>query len=72
MERLSGLDATFLYLETPNNHMHVCATMVLDPSTVPGGYSFPMIKDEIMAQMAFVRDWGCRFITPFPTVRVYP
>jgi len=30
------------------------------------------LRDEIMAQMAFVRDWGCRFITPFPTVRVYP
>jgi len=30
------------------------------------------LREEIMAQMAFVRDWGCRFITPFPTVRVYP
>jgi len=30
------------------------------------------LRDEIMAQMAFVRDWGCRFVTPFPAVRVYP
>ena len=40
MERLTGLDAAFLYLENPTNHMHVAMTMVLDPSSVPGGYSF--------------------------------
>src|SRR5437868_15533063 len=27
MERLSGLDASFLYFETPSMHMHVCATI---------------------------------------------
>jgi WS/DGAT/MGAT family acyltransferase len=31
MRRLTGLDASFLYLETPNNHMHVGAVYVLDP-----------------------------------------
>jgi diacylglycerol O-acyltransferase len=40
MERLSGLDASFLYLETPAQLMHVCGVIVLDPSTMPGGYSF--------------------------------
>ena len=35
MERLSGLDATFLYLETPSNHMHVAAVMIFDPTDVP-------------------------------------
>ena len=35
--RLSGLDAAFLYLETPTNHMHVGGVLVLDPSTRPGG-----------------------------------
>ncbi|MDQ6671170.1 MAG: class I SAM-dependent methyltransferase, partial [Chloroflexota bacterium] len=29
------------------------------------------IKEEIMNQMAAVRDWGCRFIVPSPTVQVY-
>ena len=28
------------------------------------------IKDEIMAQMAYVREWGCRFIIPIPEVEV--
>ncbi len=32
MERLSGVDATFLALETDTMHMHVGAVMVFDPS----------------------------------------
>lgn len=45
MERLSGLDAFFFYLETPTQHMHVMAVVVLDPGTVPGGYSFAKLRD---------------------------
>jgi diacylglycerol O-acyltransferase / wax synthase len=44
MERLSGLDASFLYLETPSLHMHVSMVAVLDPATVPGGYSFEKLR----------------------------
>lgn len=29
-------------------------------------------KDEIMQQMAFIRDWGAQFVVPIPEVRVYP
>jgi WS/DGAT/MGAT family acyltransferase len=36
-ERLSALDASFLYLERPAMHMHVGAVSVLDPSTCPSG-----------------------------------
>jgi diacylglycerol O-acyltransferase / wax synthase len=32
-ERLSALDASFLYLERPNVHMHVAGLAILDPST---------------------------------------
>ncbi|MBE0557296.1 MAG: SAM-dependent methyltransferase, partial [Proteobacteria bacterium] len=28
-------------------------------------------KDEIMAQMSYIRDWGGKFIVPIPEVRVY-
>ena len=31
MKRLSGLDASFLYLETPEQLLHVCGLLVLDP-----------------------------------------
>ncbi|WP_182523589.1 WS/DGAT/MGAT family O-acyltransferase [Nocardioides dongkuii] len=47
MERLSGLDASFLYLETPAQLMHVCGVIVLDPSTIPGGYSFAGMQAAI-------------------------
>jgi len=46
-ERLSGLDASFLYMETPTLHMHVAMTVVFDPSTVPGGYSFGRLRSLI-------------------------
>jgi diacylglycerol O-acyltransferase / wax synthase len=36
-ERLSALDASFLYMERPNVHMHVAGLAVLDPSTRAAG-----------------------------------
>lgn len=66
MERLTGLDATFLYLETPTHHMHVAMTMVLDPSTMPGGYSFPAIKDFIASRMDRIPPFRRRLVSvPF-------
>jgi diacylglycerol O-acyltransferase / wax synthase len=47
VKRLSGLDATFLYLETPTMHMHVVGVLLLDTSTMPGGYSFDKIKQMV-------------------------
>lgn len=47
MERLSGLDASFLYLETPAQLMHVCAVLVLDPGTMPSAYSFDRLQAEL-------------------------
>ena len=47
MQRLSGLDASFLYLETPAQLMHVCAVMVVDPSSMPTDYSFDGLQAEI-------------------------
>lgn len=47
MQRLSGLDASFLYFETRAQLLHVCGLMVLDPSTIEGGYSFDTIRAEL-------------------------
>ena len=47
MDRLSGLDASFLYLETPAQLMHVCGLIVLDPSTMPSPYTFELMQSEI-------------------------
>jgi WS/DGAT/MGAT family acyltransferase len=43
MQRLSGLDASFLYLETPAMHMHVALVAVLDPTQMPGGYDYERV-----------------------------
>ncbi len=51
MERLSGLDASFLYFETPHVHMHVTMLAVLDPRGAPGGYSFAKVVDLIASRL---------------------
>jgi diacylglycerol O-acyltransferase len=43
MQRLSGLDASFLQLETPSSHMHVASLGIFDPSTVEGGVSLESV-----------------------------
>ncbi len=47
-ERLTGLDASFLYMETPTLHMHVSMAAIFDPSTVPDGYSFRKVRQMIL------------------------
>ncbi len=54
MERLSGLDASFLYLETSSQLLHVCGVILLDPETTPGGYSFPAFRDELERRISGV------------------
>ncbi len=47
MQRLSGLDASFLYLETSSQPLHVCSILDLDTSTMPGGYTFDRLRDAL-------------------------
>ena len=47
MDRLSGLDASFLYLESSAQLLHVCGVIVLDPETMPDGYDFARFRDEL-------------------------
>lgn len=47
MQRLSGLDASFLYLETAAQPLHVCSILELDTTTMPGGYTFDRLRDEL-------------------------
>jgi diacylglycerol O-acyltransferase len=44
VQRLEGLDASFVYLDTPAAPMQVGMTCVFDPATVPGGYSFGKVR----------------------------
>ncbi len=47
MERLSGLDASFLYLESSSQPLNVCSILELDTSTMPGGYTFDRFRYEL-------------------------
>lgn len=37
MQQLTGMDASFLYMETPNAPMHISGLAIYDQSTAPGG-----------------------------------
>ena len=54
--RLTGLDATFLYVETDAMPMHVAMCAVLDPSTIPGGYSFERMRAHIAERVPLVKE----------------
>lgn len=54
MQRLSGLDASFLYLETSTQPLHVCSVLELDASTIPGGYSFEKLRAELALRITAI------------------
>ncbi len=64
MERLGGLDATFLYFETPSMHMHVCGLLILDPSTMPGGYSFDHIRRMLEERHPLMPSMSRKLVVP--------
>ncbi|HUY63115.1 MAG TPA: wax ester/triacylglycerol synthase family O-acyltransferase [Acidimicrobiales bacterium] len=72
MERLGGLDAAFLYFETPSMHMHVCGLLVLDPSTMEGGYSFDRIRQMLLERHPLMPSMSRKLaVPPFNLGRPY-
>jgi diacylglycerol O-acyltransferase / wax synthase len=60
VERLSGLDASFLYVESLTQPLHVCSILELDTATVPGGYSFDRLRDELAARIAAIPEFRAK------------
>jgi WS/DGAT/MGAT family acyltransferase len=54
VERLSGLDSAFLSFETPTMHMHVAGVVIIDPSGMPGGYSFERIRAHVIERSPLI------------------
>lgn len=50
-ERLRGIDAAFLAIETANAPMHIGALAVLDPSTASGPWTFEAVGDLVAARL---------------------
>lgn len=63
MERLSGLDASFLYLETPAQLMHVCGIVVVDPTTMPQPYTFARMQDALAKRVSSIPSFRRRLHT---------
>ena len=64
-QRLTGFDAGFLYQETATAHMHTLKVAVLDPATVPGGYSFGLFRDVLASRLHLLPPFTRR-IVPVP------
>jgi diacylglycerol O-acyltransferase len=62
MERLTGLDAGFLYMETPSQHMHTLKVAVVDPSTDPNGYSFERVGEALQQRLHLVPSFRRRLV----------
>ncbi|HEV2781739.1 MAG TPA: wax ester/triacylglycerol synthase domain-containing protein [Actinophytocola sp.] len=54
MQGLSGPDASFLYLERSSRLLHACGLVVVDSTTMPGGYAFHKPADELVTQLNVV------------------
>lgn len=61
VERLSGLDAAFLALEQHNTHLHVMATLVLDPG--PSGFTADTLRARIAERIANVAPLRRKVVT---------
>jgi WS/DGAT/MGAT family acyltransferase len=63
---MSGIDAAFLYGETPAWHMHVSAVMIADPSTAPNGWSVDRLKELTEQRLHLVPQFRWRLVeVPF-------
>ncbi|WP_406815716.1 WS/DGAT/MGAT family O-acyltransferase [Mycobacterium sp. M23085] len=57
MQRLSGLDAFFLNLESPTQPLNICCVLELDPTTMPGGYSFERFREALSVRVDAVPEF---------------
>jgi diacylglycerol O-acyltransferase / wax synthase len=65
VETMSGLDAKFLYSETPTAHMHTIKVAVSDPGGIEGGFSFDTMT-EVLGQLLVRLPPFRRRIVPVP------
>ena len=64
MQQLTGLDASFLYLETPNAPMHISGLAIYDPSTAPDGrVRFKQIIDNTSRRIQRLPIMSKRLVT---------
>ena len=63
MQQLSGQDASFLYFETPNTHMHVASLALYDQSTAPNQLvRFRDLTDNIRKRLHLAKCFRRRLV----------
>lgn len=63
MEQLTGLDASFVYLEAANAPMHIGAVAIYDPSTAPGGFvRFKDILSLVASRLARAKSFRQKLV----------
>ncbi len=56
-QRLTGLDASFLYLETSNQPVQMLSVFELDTSTIPGGYSYERFCNALRERVSGIPEF---------------
>ena len=63
MERMQGVDAGYLYMETPSMHMHTVKVAILER---PGGIDIETFAEEVLARLDRLPPFGRRVVhVPF-------
>lgn len=63
MQRLGGLDTSFVYLDSPAAPMHVAMVCIFDPHDVPGGYSFEKVRSRVAERLHLVAPFRRRLVS---------
>jgi len=51
MQRMTGMDASFFYMESPRLPMHTLKLAIVDVADVPGGYRFERVGEVLAAHL---------------------
>jgi WS/DGAT/MGAT family acyltransferase len=63
MQQLSGMDASFIYFETPNMPGHVFSVWIYDPSTAPGAaVTFDSILEHVRSRLHISRTFRQKLV----------
>ncbi len=67
MQQLTGLDASFLYFETPRTPMHIGAIQIYDQTALPGGVqTFTAIVEQVRSRLHMARTFRQKLVNvPF-------
>src|SRR6476661_7157001 len=66
MQRLTGLDDGFLWMETPTSHMHVASLIVVDGQAADGPLTFDRVKALYQTRLDFAPPFRRRLVSvPF-------